>query len=143
MDTVAKPRIKRPKLVWAVFLFYVLSVGYTALSFFLIFSGSVPVTPEQAAYFRNLSVFNWAITALTGLLDVAGAIAILRLRKIAFYLFSSAFVLLILQTLVHTITTNFLTALGGSGAVGALIAYGILLAVCVYAWKLKGRGVLV
>jgi len=143
MDTVAQSRSKRPKLVWAVFLFYVLSVGYTALSFFLIFSGSVPVTPEQAAYFRNLSVFDWAITALTGLLDVAGAIAILRLRKIAFYLFSSAFVLLILQTLVHTITTNFLTALGGSGAVGALIGYGILLAVCVYAWKLKGRGVLV
>jgi len=143
MDTVAQPRGKRPKLVWAVFLFYVLSVGYTALSFFLIFSGVFPVTPEQATYFGNLSVFDWAITALTGSLNVAGAIAIFLLRKIAFYLFSAAFVLVILQTLVHTITTNFVTALGGPGAVGALIGYGILLAVCVYAWNLKGRGVLV
>jgi len=143
MDTMTQPRSKRPKLVWAVFLFYVLSVGYTALSFFLIFSGTIPVTPEQAAYFVNLSAFDWVITVLTGLLNVAGAIAMFRLRKIAFHLFSAAFVLVILQTLVHTITTNFVAALGGPGAVGGLIGYGISLAVCVYAWKLKAGGVLV
>lgn len=142
MDTVAQPMRKRSKLVWAVFLFYVLSVGYMALSFFLIFSGAIPVTPEQAAYFGNLSAFDWVVTVLTGLLNVAGAIAIFQLRKIAFHLFATAFVLVILQTLVHTITTNFVAALGGPGAVGTLIGYGILLAVCIYAWKLKARGVL-
>ena len=143
MDTVSQPMSKRPKLVWVVFLFNVLSVGYTALSFFLIFSGAISVPPEQAAYFGNLSAFDWVITALTGLLNVAGAVAIFRLRKIAFHLFATAFVLVILQTLVHTITTNFVAALGGPGVVGALIGYGISLAVCIYAWKLKARGVLV
>jgi hypothetical protein len=143
MDTMPKPRSKRPKLVWVVFLFYLLSTGYTALSYFLIFSGVIPVTPEQATYLGNLSAFDWVITLLTGLLNAGGAIAIFRLRKIAFHLFSAAFAIVILQTLVHTITTNFVAALGGSGAVGALIGYGILLAVCVYAWKLKERGVLV
>jgi hypothetical protein len=142
MDTPVQPRNKRPKLVWTVFLFYVLSSVYTALSFLLVFSGTIPVTPEQAAYFRSLSTFDWAITALTGLLNVVGAIAIFRLRKIAFHIFAAAFVLVILQTFVHIVTTNFAAALGGSGALGALIGYGILLAVCVYAWKLKARGVL-
>ena len=141
MDTVAQPMTKRPKLVWAVFLFYVLSVGSTVLSFFLIFSGAITVTPEQAVYFGNLSVFDLVVTALTGFLNVAGAIAIFRLRKIAFHLFATAFIFVILQTLVQTTTTNFVAALGGPGAVGALIGYGILLAVCIYAWKLKGRGV--
>lgn len=143
MEALAQPRSKRPKLVWAASLFYLLSVGYTALSFLLIYSGSIPVTPEQVAYFRNLSAFDYVITALTGLLNVAGAIAIFRLRKIAFHLFTAAFVLVILQTLVYAITTNFVAAVGGPGAVGVLIGYGILLAVCIYAWKLKARGVLV
>ena len=142
MDTTPKPRSKRPKLVWVVFLFYLLSTGFTALSYLLILSGVIPITPEQATYFGTLSAFDWVITLLTGLLNAAGAIAIFRLRKIAFHLFSAAFAIVILQTLVHTITTNFVAALGGSGAAGALVGYGILLAVCVYAWKLKERGVL-
>ena len=142
MDAVVQLSGKRPKFVWAVFLFYILSVGYTVLSFALVYSGAISVTPEQGAYLRNLSTFDWVITVLTGALNVAGAIAMFLLRKIAFYLFSAAFVLVILQTLVHAITTNFLAALGGPGAVGALIGYGISLAVCIYAWRLRARGVL-
>ena len=48
MDLAAQSPAKRPKLVWVVFLFYLFSVVYTALSFFLVFSGLVSVTPEQA-----------------------------------------------------------------------------------------------
>jgi len=143
MEQVAQPRGKRPKLVWIVFLFYLISVGYTGLSFFLVYSGSIPVTPEQARYFQNLSAFDYTITALSSLLNLAGAIALFQLRKIAFHLFTAALVVAILQTLIHAITTNFVNALGGPGAIGILIAYGVLAAVCLYAWKLKARGVLV
>lgn len=142
MDAVNQPNRKRPKLVWAVFLFYILSVGFTILSFALVLSGAVSVPPEQRAYLQSLSTFDWVVTVLTGALNVAGAIAIFLLRKVAFYLFSAAFVLVILQTLVHTVTTSFIAALGGSGAVGGLIGYGILFAVCIYAWRLRARGVL-
>jgi|SRR5438445_628309 len=142
MDTVVQPSGKRPKLVWAVFLFYIFSVGYTALSFALIYSGAISLAPEQATYLRNLSTFDWAVTVLSGLLTAAAAIAIFLLRKISFYLFSVAFALGILQTLVHTITTNFVAAIGGPGAIGALIGYAILLAVCIYARRLSARGVL-
>ena len=142
MDTVVQPRGKRPKLVWAVFLFYILSAGYNILLLTLVYSGLIPVTPDPATYFRNLSTFDLVITVLSGTLQVAGAIAIFLLRKIAVYLFSAAFVLVILETLVHTYTTNFMDALGGPGAVGVLIVYGILFAVCIYAWRLSARGVL-
>lgn len=142
MDAVVQPRGERPKLVWAVFLFYILSAGFNLLLFALVYSGLLPVTPDPAAYYRNLSIFDWVVTVLSGLLHVGGAIAIFLLRKIAFYLFSAAFVLVILEILVHTYTSNFIDALGGPGAVGTLLVYGILLAVCIYAWRLSSRGVL-
>ncbi len=143
MDDVAQPSAKRPKLVWAVFLFYLFSVAYTALSFFLIFSDSLSVTPEQAAYFRNLSAFDWAVTVLTAALNIAGAISLFLLRKVAFHLFAASLGLTILQTVVHVITTNFVAALGGPGAFGVVIGFAISIAVCTYAWRLNAGGSLV
>ena len=143
MDAAAQPPAKRPKLVWAVFLFYLFSVSYTALSFYLILSGSISVAPEQATYLRNLSAFDWAITVLTTTLNLVAAVSLFLLRKIAFHLFAASLVLGFLQTLVHAITTNFVAALGGPGAIGILIGYAISIAVCTYAWRLKARGALV
>ena len=143
MNAVAQPPAGRPKLVWIVFLFYIFSVIYTAVSFFLVFSGSISVTPEQAAYFRSLSVFDWSMTGLTAALNLAGAISIFLLRKSAFPLFACSLGLSILQTLVHAYATNFIAALGGPGALGVLIAFAISIAVCIYAWRLKTRGILV
>src|SRR5882672_11227699 len=116
MDAAAPPA-KRPKLVWVVFLFYLFSVVYTGLSFFAIFSGSI-YTPEQVAYFRNLSTFDWAILGVTAALNLAGATSIFQLRKIAFTLFATSLALSILHTLVHAFTTNVTTAFGGAGALG-------------------------
>jgi len=142
MDAAAQPPTRRPKLVWVVFLFYLFSVVYTGLSFFAIFSGSI-YTPEQIAYFRNLSTFDWAILGVTAALNLAGATSIFQLRKIAFPLFATSLALSILQTLVHAFTTNVTTAYGGAGALGVGIGFAIAIAVCVYAWRLRERGVLV
>jgi hypothetical protein len=143
MNAVAQPPARRPKLVWIVFLFYLFSVAYTALSFLLVFLGWISVTPEQAAYFRSLSVFDWTITGVTAALNLAGAISIFLLRKSAFPLFASSLGLSLLQTLMHAYTTNFIAALGGPGALGVLIGFAISIAVCAYAWRLKAQGILV
>jgi hypothetical protein len=143
MNAVAQPPARRPKLVWIVFLFYLFSVAYTALSFLLVFLGWISVTPEQAAYFRSLSVFDWTITGVTAALNLAGAISIFLLRKSAFPLFASSLGLSLLQTLVHAYTTNFIAALGGPGALGVLIGFAVSIAVCAYAWRLKAQGILV
>ena len=141
MDAAAQTPAKRPKLVWVVFLFYLFSLGYTALSFYLVLSGSVSA-PGQATYLRNLSVFDWAITGLTAALNLAGAISIFLLRRIAFPLFATSLALSIFLTLVHVFTTSLTSALGGPGALGLAIGYAISIAVCTYAWKLRARGVL-
>jgi hypothetical protein len=141
MDAAAQPSTKRPKLVWVVFFFYLFSVVYTGLSFFAIFSGSI-YTPEQIAYFRNLSTLDWTILGVTATLNLAGATSMFQLRKIAFPLFAASLALSILQTLVHAFTTNFTTTVGSAGALGVGIGFAIAIAVCVYAWRLKERGVL-
>jgi hypothetical protein len=143
MDAIPQSSGKRPKLVWVVFLFSLFSSGYTALAFILIYSGSIHVTPEQAAYFRNLSALDYTMSLVTALLNLAGAVCLFLLRKVAFHLFIAALGLVTLQTLVHAATTSFIAALGGSGVVGGLFGYVTLIAVCVYAWKLKARGLLV
>ena len=141
MNTVVKPTRKRPKLVWAVFFFYIISVGYTVSFFFRVFY-PILVTPGHEVDYRNLLTFDLVVTALTGIFNLAGAIAILRLRKIAFYLFAISFVIGILQGLVNTFTTNFSTALGGTGIVSNFFGFGVLFAVCLYAWRLKARRIL-
>lgn len=134
---------RRPKLVWVILLWFVFSAGYTIVSFLLIYSGSISVTPEQAAYLRGLSSLDHTLTLGIASLNIAGAVSLFLLRKVAFHLFTVALVASILATVAHAVSKGFLVALGGAGMIGLLIGYGILVAVCLYTWKLKARGVLV
>ncbi len=58
-DVGTRVSARRPKLVWVVLLWFLLSAGYTILSFVLIHSGLISVTPEQAAYLRGLSLLDY------------------------------------------------------------------------------------
>jgi len=138
----SQPRERRPRLVWAVFLWYLFSAGYTLLSFWLIYSGSIRVSPEAAAYLTNLSPFDQAFTVLLMLLNLGGAVALVMLRKVAFQLFATALALSLLLTIIHAFARGFVAALGGAGAVGLILGYGVGIVVCIYAWKLRASGVL-
>src|SRR5262245_25847699 len=95
---------RRRKLVWAVFLWFVFSAGYTLLSFLFVHSGAIAVNAEQAAYFRDLSALDYVFMLVTAGLNIAGAISLLRFRKIAFNLFVTALVLAVCATAIHAFT---------------------------------------
>ncbi len=76
-------------------------------------------------------------------LNIVGAVSLFMLRRIAFRLFTIALVANLLVTIAHAINRGFVAALGGAGAIGLVIGYGVLIAVCIYAGRLKARGVLV
>ena len=97
---------------------------------------------EAAAYMTNLSAFDQALTVLLLLLNLGGAVALMLLRKVAFHLFAAALTLSLLMTVIHTFAKGLVTALGGGGTVGLILGYGVEIAVCVYSWKLRARGVL-
>lgn len=143
MEALGGANRRRPKLVWVVLLWFLFSAGYTIISFLLVYAGAIVVTPEQAAYLKGLSLLDHALTLAIASLNVAGAVAMFLLRRIAFHLFVASLLASIAVTGLHAATKGFVAALGGGGAVGMLVGYAILCAVCVYAWKLKSRGVLV
>lgn len=142
MEPTSNVENKRPKIVWVIFLWYILSPCFTIVSFVMINSGFIPVTPAQSAYFNSLTGFDYAMTVVVVLLTIAGAVAIFLLRKVSFHLFVTALVLSVLATLWNVISKGALAALGSTGFVGVLIGFGILAAVCWYALELRNRGVL-
>ena len=55
---------KRPAWVWIISIFYIISAVWTLFSFFLIFSGALPLPPQQAAYFRSLTSIDYFSASL-------------------------------------------------------------------------------
>ena len=135
-------RRRRPRLVWAIFIWYVFSAGYTLLSFALIFAGRVPLSAEASRYLSSLSPLDYTVTILALLLNLGGAVALLLLRQAAPHLFSAALLLNIVSVALHALTKGLVAALGTGGPIGLILGYGIAALVCVYAWQLYARGML-
>lgn len=133
---------RRPKGVWVILVFYVLSAGWTLFSLALIFGGAITITPAQEAYFVSLSAVDRFFSAAIGVIGLTAAVCLFLLRRVAVVMFSVALALNVAFTAVHAMRTNWTEALGGAGLIGALIGWLILIAVIVYARGLVRRGVL-
>jgi hypothetical protein len=139
--TEAKKR-KRSLWIWAFSIFFFISAGWTLLSLLLIRVGIIGLNPAQQAYFDKLTYFDHGLTLLMALCNFIGAIALLLLRRIARYLFLIALVGNFLLVIWHTFTKGWLAAIGGTGLIGAVIGWGLLITICLYSWKLSRSGVL-
>lgn len=133
---------KRPKWVWAISIFYFLSAAYTLLSFYLIHSGAVPVPEATQKYLTSLTALDYVFSVLIGLAILAGAVSLFFLRRIAYPLFLGSLITNILVSVWHALTKNLLAAFASGGAIGMVIGWGILLAVCLYTRRLSKSGVL-
>lgn len=132
----------RPIGVWAISAFYVLSAGWTLLSFALISSRAIKITPAQEAYFASLTSVDYLLSLAIGVAGLGAAVCLFLLRRIAVVLFSAALVLNLALTAFQTMRTDWVQAIGGPGLVGALLGWLVLVAVIVYARSLAKRGVL-
>ena len=119
-----------------------LSAVWTLLSFYLIGSGTIPLTPEQQTYFQSLTSLDYGFAILGGLLNLAGATALFLLRKAALPLFGAAFALNVAGTFWSMFGKNGFEAIGVSGLIGAFIGMAILGAIVLYTRNLISRGVL-
>jgi len=141
--SVPRPRRRRPVAVWIVLAWSLLSAGYTLFSFWMIYVRAIPLSPDAAMYLASLTPLDHAGTALLLLLNLLGAMALVMLRKIAVALLVAALALNLLITLINVTSRGFLTTLGASGATGLLVGYLVTISICLYAWRLKARGLLV
>jgi hypothetical protein len=82
------------------------------------------------------------LTLFTGLFNLTAAFLLFQLRPVAFKLFVISFAANILNTLYHIASKGFLAALPAGGFFGMLLGWGMLLAICLYAWRLEKNGTL-
>jgi hypothetical protein len=134
-------RKKRPTGVWVIFIFYLFAFLYTSLSYYLVYSGKIPPSPALKAYLSQLTWVDTALSLLTGVFNLAAAFLLFQLRSIALKLFVISFAANVLITLYHIANKGFLAALPSGGFFGLLLGWGMLLAICLYAWRLEKNGI--
>lgn len=136
--TTAETQIgKRPRLVWVILIWYLAALVSSSLSLTAVYSGSLDLPPEKVAYFARLTPVDHLITVIVAVLNASGAVALFMLRRMSFNLLSAAFALNVLAAVLQLVRGGLSSALSAGGLVGIVIGYGVTLAICVYAWKLK------
>jgi hypothetical protein len=133
---------RRPVMVWVIGIYYLFSCAFSMLSLYLVWSGKFTLNPAQAAYLGKLSLLDHAVTIGLEMCAIAGAIALLALRKVAPVLLTINLGVSTATTVWHIATKGWAGAIGGAGLVGTAVGIGILVAVCVYTWGLRRNGTL-
>jgi hypothetical protein len=133
---------RRPIWVWAIAIFYFCTGTMTLLSFLHILATPVDLPPEELAAIRFQAKV-WTLFGLLPALNIAAAVSIFKMRRIAFYLFSWAMAAGLanigLQLLFFDLASRIQS---GPGLVGTVIGYGITFTVCIYTYRLKKSGAL-
>jgi hypothetical protein len=76
------------------------------------------------------------------LLALIGVCLLFLLRKEAVWAFAASLALNVGYTVLHTLTTNWLAAAGGSGLLGMVVGWLTMGAVILYALRLRQRSLL-
>lgn len=141
MNTDRHATRKRTFLIWVISLFYIASGAMTLLTVLQIHFGTIPVSPDQLEELRRASM-RWSMLGLIPAANLAGGIALLMLRRAAFYLFSGALGLNTLNMLRHVFFSSAPFHLDTGNLTGVIVGMGITLAVCIYTYRLKQADIL-
>lgn len=133
---------RRPGWVWLITVYYGMSVCWTAISFYLIFTETIPLTATQKWYFQNLTLLDWVATVAIGVLNLAAVTLLFTLHRQAVVLFGTGITLGVLITVWHVLTKGFLAALPAGGLLGWLIGMAIQVSVFLYSLHLSKVGLL-
>ncbi len=138
MTSNDKPR--RTIWVWAIAIFYFCIGTMTLLTFFHILTAPVDMPADQLAVIRS-QLKMWTLFGLLPAANIAAAIAIFRMRRIAFHLFAGILIANLLIALVQLLFFDLASQVtAGPGLTGTIIGFGINAAVCLYTYRLMKNG---
>ena len=143
MNTTETPPRKRPGWVLAISIFYFISIFFGAAALLLTYTGTLPIEEGDRAYLDSLTIIDHLITGVFLLAGLAGTTAFLLLKKTSYYIFCALVVMDVCSYAWHILQKDWITAIGGPGAIGAIIGLAINVCVCLYARSLIKRGILV
>jgi len=126
-------------LVWVILIFYLLAATGSVVQV-----GSTLAGAEQRLDARGqpYTVFDYVESLVFVGLKVAAAVMLFRLSRMAFTLFLAILALNVVAA-GYDLLTKGLPPPGGPVMLASIaIGFGILTAICVYAWRLQTKGVL-
>ena len=126
-------------LVWVIFIFYLFAAAGSVVQV-----ASTLASPERRLDARGqpYTVFDYVESLAFVGLKVATAVMLFRLSRMAFTLFLAILVLNVVAT-GYDLLTKGLPPPGGPVMVASIaIGFGILIAICLYAWRLQMKAVL-
>jgi hypothetical protein len=136
---------KRPKLVWVIFLFSLFGVVSTLATTWLTITGNFPAPSEaHLDYMQNIPAYQHAISLAGIVVYLAAAIALFRMKAVAFTLFAVHFAVSVVAFGVNWFNPHYQALIADAGAVpgliGLVVGWGIAGSILWYAWRLKQQG---
>jgi len=133
---------KRPYWVWIISGFYIFS-GLMNLSMLLLIHTENPgFSPQELAVLQKTAMA-WTLGGLLPLANLAGAVTLFLLRKIAFYIFSGMLIAGVLNGVLQLALLDWsLQSISQKGIIQVFFGYVITLAVCLYTYRLKQQKIL-
>jgi hypothetical protein len=131
---------QRPRGVWAILIYYALSLAWTLLSFWLIYSEKIAVPDATAEYLRNPGTLTRALTIVGIMLNGAFLVALFQMRRIARTIFTTILILTVFSFLWNILFTNYLSVLTVSSLVGLVVAGLIFVLIYRYLFRLERDG---
>ena len=136
------PRPKTPVLVWIISIYFLFGVFGTIVSLVIMNSGFLPLPPAQKQYFESLTWFDHTMSVVISGINAVGAILFIQLRRSAYYLFLTAFIVSLVFIGYQIVAKNWLNAIGAPGIPGIVVGWMLILAILFYARHLVKTRVL-
>ncbi len=136
-----KPKHSKALVVglWVVAIYFFLTSGGTLFSYILLYSGALPLPPEQARYIESLTKSALIFAALPMVLNLVGAILLLLRRRSAFYVLAISAALNVSALGFNVITAGLPS---GVSMIQAFLPYVFLVAVLLFVFILYRKNVL-
>ncbi len=136
-----RERPSRPFGVWLIAIYFAITSIGTLFYVIGMQLGNIEVTPEQAEYLATRTTLDFAFAALIAVLHLVGAITLFLMRKVSFHLFLASLVFYLGGAVYQGATRGWDSLIEG-GIVGLFVATGLLVAVCIYTWRMTQAGLL-
>lgn len=120
----------------------IVASGTSLMSYFSLVSGLRSLPPAQQMMLDNLTWLDIGLTFFINMAVFIGAISLFLLRRLAVYSFLAAFSAGVVKFGWFAFNEGSLTVIFTSGTGRGALFLGLLLAACVYAWRLDRKGVL-
>ena len=127
---------QRPRLVWVITLYELISAAWGLLSFVLVNFGVIPLTEAATAYHNSQTILDALFVTAIAVFNLAGTISLFFLKKNAFYLLLSSLILSAIATVHHIISRAWLGVMDSSGLIGAGIMWAIEIGIIIYVRQL-------